>query len=147
MQQGRRTASLKASYEAVSRGTDLAKDLQLTKEYNAPSTPSVTVVETKTPRTKKYVEINRQPVFEPFTPPGPAFVFMCHRLRFCTISSVILYYFMSSLMLSSHLFLGLPLLPLPCTCMFNILLLLSSPSCLNSFPLQCESKQAVLSWQ
>ena len=54
MQQGRRTASLKASYEAVSRSTDLAKDLQLTKEYNNPSTPSSSTAETtKTSRTKK----------------------------------------------------------------------------------------------
>ena len=39
---------------------------------------------------------------------GPAFTFMCHILRFCAMSSVILNSFMSSLMLSSHLFLGLP---------------------------------------
>ncbi|KAK2187789.1 hypothetical protein NP493_154g03011 [Ridgeia piscesae] len=54
MQQGRRTASLKASYEAVSRSTDLAKDLQLTKDYNTPSTPSGSTPEpTKSSRTKK----------------------------------------------------------------------------------------------
>ena len=38
---------------------------------------------------------------------GPAFVFTCHTLRFCTMSSVTLYSFMSSVMLSCHLFLGL----------------------------------------
>ena len=55
MQQGRRTASLKASYEAVSRSTDLAKDLQLTKEYNTPTTPAGSAPEpTKSSRTKKY---------------------------------------------------------------------------------------------
>ena len=35
---------------------------------------------------------------------GPAFVFMCHTLRFCAMPFVIFYYFMSSLILSSHLF-------------------------------------------
>ena len=64
---------------------------------------------------------------------GPAFVFMCHTLRFCAMSFVIWYSFMSYLMLSSHLFLGLPLLLFPCTCMFNIFLVVSSPSFL---PLQ-----------
>ena len=43
----------------------------------------------------------------------PAFVFMCHRLRFCAKSSVILYTFMSSFMSSSHLFLGLSFFPFP----------------------------------
>ena len=45
-------------------------------------------------------------------------VFMCHTLRFCAISSVILYYLMSSRLLSSHFFLGFLLHLLPCTCMF-----------------------------
>ena len=65
---------------------------------------------------------------------GPTFVFICHTLRFCAMSFVISQSFMSSLMLSSHLFLGLPLLPFPCTCMFNIFLVVSSPSFLNTWP-------------
>ena len=64
---------------------------------------------------------------------GPAFVFMCHTLRFCAISFVILYSFMASLMLSSHLFFGLPLL-FPYSSMFIIVLLVSSPSFLNMCP-------------
>ena len=39
---------------------------------------------------------------------GPTFVFMCHTLRFCAMSFVILYYFMYYLMLSSNLFLASP---------------------------------------
>ena len=62
---------------------------------------------------------------------GPAFVFTCQTLRFCATSSVIFYSFMSSLMLSSHLFLCLPTLLFPCTCMFNIFLVVSSPSLLD----------------
>ena len=58
---------------------------------------------------------------------GPAFLCMCHTLRFCAMSFIMLYSFMSSLMLSSHLFLGLPLLLFPSTCMFNIFLVVSSP--------------------
>ena len=42
------------------------------------------------------------------------------RFDFSAISSVILYSFMSSLMLSSHIFLGLPLLLFPCTCITTI---------------------------
>ena len=52
---------------------------------------------------------------------------MCHTLRSCAVSSVILYSFMSSLMLSSHLFLGLPLLFFPCTCIFSIFLVVIPP--------------------
>ena len=44
---------------------------------------------------------------------GAAFVFMCQTLRFHAMSFVILYSFMSSLMLSSHLFLGLPFVSFP----------------------------------
>ena len=44
---------------------------------------------------------------------GSAFVFMCHTLLCCVMSSVILYSFM---ILSNHLFLGFPLLLFPCTC-------------------------------
>ena len=44
---------------------------------------------------------------------GSAFVSMCHTLQCCVMSSVILYSFM---ILSNHLFLGLPLLLFPCTC-------------------------------
>ena len=39
---------------------------------------------------------------------GPAFVLMCQTLRLCAMSFVTLYHFMSSLMLSNHIFLGLP---------------------------------------
>ena len=56
---------------------------------------------------------------------GPTFVFMCHTLRFCAIFSGILCYFMSSLMLSRHLLVGLRLLIFPCTCMSNIFLVVS----------------------
>ena len=51
---------------------------------------------------------------------GPSVVFMCHTLRFCAIYSVLLYYFMSSQMPSSHLFLGIPF--------FSF----SAPACLTS---------------
>ena len=43
----------------------------------------------------------------------PAFLFMCHTLRFSAISSVLLYSFMPSLMLCSHSFLGFPFFPFP----------------------------------
>jgi len=39
MQQGRRTASLKASYEAVSKSVELTKELSLGREY-APAASS-----------------------------------------------------------------------------------------------------------
>ena len=55
---------------------------------------------------------------------GPAFIFMCHTLRFSVISSVILYSFMSSLILSSHLLFGISLIFL-CTCIVSILLVVS----------------------
>ena len=42
--------------------------------------------------------------------------------------------FMSSLMLYSHLFLGLSLLLLHCTCIVSIFLVVSSPSFLNTWP-------------
>ena len=64
----------------------------------------------------------------------PTFVFMCYALRFCAMQFVTLYSFMASLMLSSHLFVDLPLLLFPCTCMFNIFLVVSSPSFLNTWP-------------
>ena len=56
---------------------------------------------------------------------------MCRRLRFSAIFSVILYSFVSFLMLSSHYFLGLHLLLFPCTC-----LVLPSPSFFNMWPYQ-----------
>jgi len=64
MQQGRRTASLKASYEAVSKSVELTKELALGREYAAAATSrsaqassvSDGVAVTKaSSRTKKYV--------------------------------------------------------------------------------------------
>ena len=52
---------------------------------------------------------------------------------FSAISSVILYSFMFSLMISSHRFLGLPLLMFPCTYIVIIVLVLSSHSFLNKW--------------
>ena len=43
MQQGRRTASLKASYEAVSKSVELTKELALGREYGAVSSRSAQV--------------------------------------------------------------------------------------------------------
>ena len=65
---------------------------------------------------------------------GPAFVFTCHILRFCAMSSDNWYSFMSPLMLSCHLFLGLYFLPFPCTCISNIFLVVSSPSFHHTWP-------------
>ena len=63
---------------------------------------------------------------------GPTFIVVCHTLRFHAISSVILYHFMSCLLLCSHLFLGLPFLIFPYTCMviFSVIF----PSSLNTWP-------------
>jgi len=61
MQQGRRTASLKASYEAVSKSVELTKELALGREYGTASSRSAqasdNVVTTKTSsgRNKKCV--------------------------------------------------------------------------------------------
>ena len=44
---------------------------------------------------------------------GQVFICMCHTLRFPAISSVILYCFMSALMLSSHIFLCSPFFSVP----------------------------------
>ena len=68
-----------------------------------------------------------------FSPPRCkelAFVVMCHVLQFSVISSVIVYSFLSSPMLSSHLFLGLPIgiLLFSCTCIVIISLVIFSPS-------------------
>ena len=54
--------------------------------------------------------INYRPPPCSTTSNGPAFIFMCQTLRFSSISSGILYSFVSSLMLPSHVFLGLPFL-------------------------------------
>ena len=70
MQQGRRTASLKASYEAVSKSVELTKELALGREH-ASSSRSAAVAPTSEPsvpkaagRNKKYVicevEINKK---------------------------------------------------------------------------------------
>ena len=59
---------------------------------------------------------------------------MCHILQFCAMSSVILYAFMSSLVLSIHHVLGIHLLLFPRTCTFNIFLVVYSPSCPNTWP-------------
>ena len=60
MQQGRRTASLKASYEAVSKNVDLTKELTLGRELsiNKASTSSASdSMSTKsTGSRKKYVD-------------------------------------------------------------------------------------------
>ena len=61
----------------------------------------------------------------------PDFVFMCHTLRFCATSFVILYYFMSSLMLFNHLVLGLHIVSLSLHSMFSTFLVVSSPSFLD----------------
>jgi len=64
MQQGRRTASLKASYEAVSKSVELTKELALGREYAAATsrsaqassaTDGVTVTKTSSGRNKKCV--------------------------------------------------------------------------------------------
>jgi len=62
MQQGRRTASLKASYEAVSKSVELTKELALGREYGAVSSRSaqaasdnVSTTKTSSSRSKKYV--------------------------------------------------------------------------------------------
>ena len=63
-------------------------------------------------------------------------------LQFAAISSVILYSFMSSVMLSSYLFLGISRLLFPCTCMFTIFLVASPPlvsSFLNTWPYHLSS--------
>ena len=44
---------------------------------------------------------------------GPAVAFMCHAFRFCAMSFVSLYSFMSSAVLSNHLILGLPFFSFP----------------------------------
>ena len=73
---------------------------------------------------------------------GSPFVFMCHTPRFCAMSSVILYYFMSSLMLSNHLLLGLPVFS------FNIFLGVSSPSihCHVAIPSQSSISPSCISY-
>jgi len=62
MQQGRRTASLKASYEAVSKSVELTKELSLGREYTASTSRSaqassaadnVSVTKAASSRTKK----------------------------------------------------------------------------------------------
>ena len=46
MQQGRRTASLKASYEAVSKSVELTKELALGREYGNVSSRSAQAAST-----------------------------------------------------------------------------------------------------
>jgi len=66
MQQGRRTASLKASYEAVSKSVELTKELALGREYaaatsrsaQASSASDVAVTKASSSRNKKYVLCN-----------------------------------------------------------------------------------------
>jgi len=64
MQQGRRTASLKASYEAVSKSVELTKELALGREYAAATARSaqassasdgVSVTKASSSRNKKCV--------------------------------------------------------------------------------------------
>jgi len=64
MQQGRRTASLKASYEAVSKSVELTKELALGREYAAATSRSaqassasdnVAVIKASSSRNKKCV--------------------------------------------------------------------------------------------
>lgn len=63
MQQGRRTASLKASYEAVSKSVELTKELSVGREYGTASSRSaqasasdgVSTTKTSSGRSKKCV--------------------------------------------------------------------------------------------
>lgn len=61
MQQGRRTASLKASYEAVSKSVELTKELALGRELVSSSRSNALAPAADTPvpktagRSKKYV--------------------------------------------------------------------------------------------
>jgi len=64
MQHGRRTASLKASYEAVSKSVELTKELALGREYGTVSSRSaqassmsdnVSTTKTSSSRNKKFV--------------------------------------------------------------------------------------------
>ena len=65
---------------------------------------------------------------------GQTFTFRCHTLRFYSISPVILFSFISSMKVSSHPFLCFPVLLFPCSYMVIILLVIYSPSLLNTWP-------------
>jgi len=69
MQQGRRTASLKASYEAVSKSVELTKELALGREYAAASSRSAQastaldgVVATKASSSRNKKSVSHSPV-------------------------------------------------------------------------------------
>ena len=59
-------------------------------------------------KTAIYNCLTISPIMPPPYSNGPAFVSMCQTLRLCAMSFVTLYNFMSSLMLSNHILLGLP---------------------------------------
>ena len=63
----------------------------------------------------------------------PAFVVMCHALRFCALSAIILYHFISSQMLSIANSSCASSLLFPCAFMFNIFLVVASPSFPNTW--------------
>lgn len=53
MQQGRRTASLKASYEAVSKNVDLTKELSLVRELSLSKMQATAAVDLQPVATKQ----------------------------------------------------------------------------------------------